>query len=98
MRLRVTNMLRSSIYLKLSAFGLEISGLRRVPLKMMMNSRIPRNAPCWDDPGRSFLVEVSQLYLMYIDLSVRYKIRINSNVKQHYSLQLPRTRELVYFI
>ena len=72
-------MLKSSMYLRFSELGLGMAGLSKAPLKMMMNSRIPKKAPWGEDPGKSFLDEDSPLYLMYMDLSVRYEMRISKS-------------------
>ena len=57
--------------LKSKEFGLGTAGLKRAPLNIIINSKIPRNAPCGVDPGRCFLEDVAPMYLMNMDLLVR---------------------------
>ena len=70
--MKAASILRSSMYLRFSMFGLVISGLKRAPLKIMINKRMPRYTPWGEDPGSIFHEEDSQFYLLLnIDLSVK---------------------------
>ena len=75
-RLMAVSKLRSSIYLSESDDGLGTSGRRRAPLNLIMNSKMPSRAPCGVEPGKSLLDQHDPLYLVYIDLSVRYEMRM----------------------
>ena len=59
------------MYLRVREFGLGTAGLNMAPLNIIINNKIPRNAPCGDDPGRCFLEDVAPIYLINMDLSVR---------------------------
>ena len=75
-RLMAMRRLRSSIYFSERDDGLGMSGLRRAPLNLMMNNKIPSSAPCGVDPGKCLLDEHDPLYLINIDLSVKYEMRM----------------------
>ena len=70
--------LRSSIYFRDrdGDEGLGMEGRSKAPLNLMMKSTIPNRAPRGVEPGKNLLDELVPLYRIYIDLSVRYEIRM----------------------
>ena len=43
------------------ASSLGIGGLKAAPLYFMMNKKIPKKAPCGEDPGKNFTDDVTPL-------------------------------------